>query len=371
MSIPHEAQEKERRIRTALSELGRDSLIITRRDNFAWLSCGGLAVVSHVVPTSPVFLVVTPQKKYAVGYTMDLPRTMDEELTGQGYEPVFLPTFGKPLAEVALELAKGKVAADDVLAGVENVGARVVALHEPYTPEEMDRYRAIAKESGEILHELAEWVEPGMTERKVFAHMWGAYLERGFEGNCMFVGSDERIRRYRHPVPSDKPIQKAVLLAPGISKAGLHVLNSRMVYFEEPPADIRRRYRAVATMQAAMVTATRPGAKLSSLLDLCLGLFETVGYPEERTNHVHGGPTGYQVSYPERCQDPQAVVTPNMAFAWYMTVAGTKSEELLLVDEEGARIHSVDPTWPTLPIEYHGSSVPVPDILVRSKEPHP
>jgi Xaa-Pro aminopeptidase len=35
-----EAQEKERRIHVLLDQLGYDSLIITRRDNFAWLSCG-------------------------------------------------------------------------------------------------------------------------------------------------------------------------------------------------------------------------------------------------------------------------------------------------------------------------------------------
>ncbi|MFB0545527.1 MAG: hypothetical protein ACETWB_01330, partial [Anaerolineae bacterium] len=70
-------------------------------------------------------------------------------------------------------------------------------------------------------------------------------------------------------------------------------------------------------------------------------------------------------SYPERCLDPEAVVTPNMAFAWYCTVAGVKSEELILVDEHGASIKSVDPEWPMLEIEYEGSKVAIPDILVR------
>lgn len=365
MSIPAEAQEKERRIRTALSDLGYDSLIITRRDNFAWLSCGGRAVVSYVVPDSPVLLVVTPHKKVAVGYNMDLPRTMDEELIGQGYEGVSLPTFGQSPSEAALELATGRVAADAPLPGADDIGEEVVALHEPYTPQEMERYRALCKETGEILRELAEWVEPGMTERQVFAHMWGLYLAHGFEGNCMFVAADDRIRRYRHPVPGDTVIEKAVLLAPAVSKWGLHALTSRMVTFGEPPEEIRRRFQAVARMQAAMVAATRPGVKLTMLLDLCLSLFELLGYPDERTNHFHGGPTGYRVSTPERCQDPDAVVTPNTAFGWYLTVAGVKSEELILVDEEGAQIRSVDPEWPMLDIEVEGRTVSVPNILVR------
>ena len=360
-----EAQEKERRVHLLLSRLGYDALVITRRDNFAWLTCGGRAVVAYTSHLSPVYLVLTPTRKYAVGLTMDLPRTMDDELGGLGYEPVCLPTFGKTPEQVTLELAGARAAADDPLLGLPEINPAIRKLHEPYTPQEMERYATACRESGEILRRLADWVEPGMTERQVFAHMWYLYLQRGFEGCCMFVGSDERIRRYRHAVPSDKPIERAVLLAPCASRWGLHVPNSRLVYFTEPPDDIRKRFHAVATMQAAIVSRIRPGVKLRALLDLCLNLFETLGYPEERHNHYHGGPTGYQPSYPERCQDPEEVVQPNMAFAWYCTIAGVKNEEVALVDEHGATIKTIDPTWPTLAITYEGTTVAVADILVR------
>lgn len=365
MFSPVEAQEKERRIHAMLDQLGYDSLIITRRDNFAWLSCGGRAVVAYTSPDSPVFLVVTPQEKTAVGISIDLLRTIDDELAGQGFRPVSLPSFGKTPAEAALQVATGRVAADGPLPGADNIGPAVTRLHEPFTLEEMERYAAVSLESGQIMHELAHWVEPGMTERQVFAHMWRLYLEHNFEGCCMFVGSDERIRRYRHAVPSDKQIEKGVLLAPCTAKWGLHVPNSRLVYFGEPPDDIRRRFRAVATMQAAMVSTVRPGVQLTSLLELCFSLFESLGYPEERTVHYHGGPSGYQANYPERCRDPEEIVKPNMAFAWYMTVAGAKSEELMLVDEQGASFKTVARGWPMLDIEYQGRHVAVPDILVR------
>ena len=59
------------------------------------------------------------------------------------------------------------------------------------------------------------------------------------------------------------------------------------------------------------------------------------------------------------------VVKANMAFAWYFTVAGAKSEELMLVDEQGASLKSVAPCWPMLEIDYQGSKVLIPDILVR------
>jgi Xaa-Pro aminopeptidase len=202
----------------------------------------------------------------------------------------------------------------------------ITTLYEPYTPEEMQRYSTAARDSGAILHELAHWVKPGMTERQVVARAWELYVAHGFEGLFMFVGADDRIRRYRHAVPGDKPIETAVLLAPCGSRGGLHVPNSRLVYFEEPSADIRRRFHAVATMQAAMLATIRPGVKLAALREIVWGLFESLGYPEERYVHFHGGPIGYAGSLPERCLDPEAVVAARMAFAWYFTVAARRAK---------------------------------------------
>jgi len=365
MAIPTEAQVKEQRIWQKLAELGYESLIVTRRDNFAWLTCGGRAVVCYGEPGSPVFLVLTPDHKYAVGYSIDLIRTAEEVLAGLGYEPIPLPSFGKTTAEVALQRAVGRVAADSPLPGATDINATIVSLHEPYTPEEMARYALAAAESGELIRELAYWVEPGMTERQVMAHAWELYVAHGFEGRYFFCGADERIRRYRHPVFTDKPIQYAVLIAPCAAKWGLHVPLTRMVYFDEPPADIRRRFRAVATMQAAMLATIRPGVKLTTLRAIYLELFDSSGYPEEKDVHFHGGPIGYFGSMPERCLDQAEVVKPNMAFAWYFTVAGVKSEELMLVTEQGATLRSVDPSWPLLEVEYEGQRLAVPDILVR------
>src|SRR5271157_2878678 len=186
MSISDEARVKFERIHRLLDESGYDSLLIARRENFAWLSCGGRAVTSYVVENAPVYLLVTPTRKYAIGYSMDMPRTLDEELVGQGYDPVILPTFGKTPEDTALQLAEGRLAADCNIAGLDNLGPLVTALHEPYLPEEMERYRSAGKEAGELIHELADWVQPGMTERQVLGHMWGLYVEHDFDGDCMF-----------------------------------------------------------------------------------------------------------------------------------------------------------------------------------------
>ena len=365
MARTDEIAVKEARISAALARLGFDTLILTRRVNFAWITAGGRAITCYGEPDSPVYLVLTPKGKWAVGYAIDLPRTADEELAGLGYEPVALPSFGKTLPEAVTELAVGRVAADGAFPGAADISAEIGKLYEPYTQEEMARYAEAAQTSGRIIGEIAHWVQPGMTERQVMAEIWKRSIEAGHEGRYMFLGSDERIRKYRHAVFTDKPIERCALLAPCTARWGLDVPVSRLVYFGEPPADIRRRFLAVATMQAAMLATVRPGVPLTRLREIYLELFDRFGYPEEKTVHFHGGPIGYGGSGWPRLLDPHEAAQANTAYTFFFTIAGAKSEELMLVDANRTWLASVVQPWPMLEIEFAGQRLAVPDILVR------
>ena len=334
MSCTAEIAVKEARISTALARLGFDSLVLTRRVNFAWITAGGRAISCYGEPDSPVCLVFTPENKFAVGYSIDMIRTADEELAGLGYEVVSLPSFGKTIPEAIIELAVGRVAADGPFPGATDISAEIGKLYEPLTLEEMARYAEAAQTLGRIHSEVAWWVQPGMTERQVMAEIWRRAIEAGHEARYMFLGSDERIRKYRHAVFTDKPIERCVLLAPCTARWGLDVPVSRLVYFGEPPADIRRRFLAVATMQAAMLATIRPGVPLARLREIYLELFDRFGYPEEKTVHFHGGPIGYGGSGWPRLLDPNEVAQANTAYTFFFTIAGAKSEELMLVEAE-------------------------------------
>jgi Xaa-Pro dipeptidase len=366
MNAVSELEVKEQRIQNMMKRLGYQSLLLTRRDNFSWISCGHKAVVSYRTESSPIYLLITPEKKYAVGYFMDLPRTMDEELNGLGFEPVQLNTFGKTPFTAAIELTKGKVGADGYFPGVDFVASEVSKLYEPYTQQDMDRYRSACQESAGIIHDLAYWVKPGMTERQVLAETWKRYLEHGFEGDCMFIVSDERIKKYRHGVPSDKKIEKAVILAPAVMKYGMGLPISRVVWFEEPPADIRKRHLAASTIHAFVVAATKPGVKMSTLREIVHQKYDETGYGEDYYHHMHGGPCGYIMSNPDRCDDPNEVVGANTSFSWYITITGTKSEEVNMVDEISAKIITDIHNWPMLNIQVDGKVIEMPDLLVRS-----
>ena len=166
---PMNARSKKPRISAALPRLGFDSLDPDPPRELRLDHRGGRAISCYGEPDSPVYLVLTPQGKWAVGYGIDLPRTVDEELAGLGYEPVSLPSFGKTMPEAVTELAVGRVAADGPFPGAQDISAEIGKLYEPLLPEEMARYAEAAQTRGRIISEIARWVQPGMTERQVMA----------------------------------------------------------------------------------------------------------------------------------------------------------------------------------------------------------
>ena len=372
--LENEIEKKENRVRNLLAKLGYESLLLTRRENFSWFTCGKRAVVSYITEDSPVYLLITPTRKYAVGFNMDVPRTMQEEICNQGFEPVSLPTYdidsspvglAKTKIEAAKDLAVGRLTTDIKLEGINGINTQITNAHTPFTSEEMERYREVGKEGMQILHDLALWVKPGMTEREIVAKMWEEYVKKDFDCNCMFATADERIKKFRHGVPTYKKTEKAVLLAPAVYKYGLNITITRMVYFEEPPEDIRRRMDGVIALQASVVSRTKIGTRLSVILNGIMAHFTELGYPEERDRHFHGGPQGYRVSYPERNMDPSETVISNTAFGWYLCISGTKSEETLLVDNDGTHIATFDPNYPYKEIEINNMKIKINDILVR------
>ncbi len=358
--------EKERRVRAFLDKEELDALVLTRQDNFAWFTCGGDNRVVTTAEEGFTSLVVTRHKKYAVAHTMDGPRVMDEEVADQGYELVSLRWYESSRAEKVLELTKGmKVGADTPLPGCRFYTSELVDLHYPLTDLELRRCRWIGARCTEILQRVARWIEPGMTEVEMGAQLLGEYGRLGMTIDVLIVGSDERIARYRHPMPTEKRLKRYALLHPAARKWGLHVNISRSVHFSPPPEETARAYRAAATIEAHVIAGLAPGVLFSDILALEKRLYADLGYPEEWRNHFQGGITGYTLADPTRCMKEGQAIQRNQTFDWFITITGAKVEELSMVTDEGPELPSLGTWWPRLTIEVEGQAVKVPDILIR------
>jgi hypothetical protein len=59
-------------------------------------------------------------------------------------------------------------------------------------------------------------------------------IAAGISPDCVLVGSDERIMKYRHPMPTDRTIDKLMMIVLGAEQAGLNVSLTRFVSFGQP-----------------------------------------------------------------------------------------------------------------------------------------
>jgi len=360
-------REKRERIARFLDEQGCEALVLGRRDNFSWFTGGGDNTVVRSSETGFGIIVVTRGATYLVAHTMDGPRILEEELRGLDVEPVFLRWYEQSREEKAAALVSpGRAVSDVPIPGARFLPAAISRLHYPLTEGEIERCRILGMETEQGIAEVARAITPGDCETEIEAMLVCALARRGICCDVLLVGSDERIARYRHPTPTEKKVERLVLLHPAARKWGLHANITRMVNFgDRIPADVAARYDAASRVEAAAITRCVPGTKFRDILEVEKRVYGETGFPDEWRNHSQGGITGYQLADPTLCLDPGAEVVPNQAFDWFITITGVKVEELSISGRDGPQVVSAAGAWPVREYEHDGAVLRLPEILRR------
>ena len=82
------------------------------------------------------------------------------------------------------------------------------------------------------------------------------------------VAADERIQKYRHPVPTNLPWRKLLMIVVCAQRGGLIASLTRIVCSGALPDDLRRRTQAAARVNARLLDATRAQASGADLYRL-------------------------------------------------------------------------------------------------------
>ncbi len=363
----NEVYLKIHKVRMFLEAKGYDALILGRQDNFAWITDGGNSRV--IIPSECGFslVVITKTKNYLVSQVMDGRRVMEEELPGLDFEYVPLHWYEASREEKAMSLVTGgRIVSDIPISGAAYLPNEIYKLQYPLTEKEIARLTWLGGKTEEIIAKVAAEVRPGMSEHEVEAMFLYEYGKENIAADVLLIGSDERIFKYRHPNPSDKKIEKYVLLHPAVRKWGLHANVTRLMYFGDSlPLEIRRKYEAASTIEAAAISMCETGSKFSDILLEQKKLYKELGYEEEWRYHYQGGITGYMVGDGSMCKDPSNEVRENQAFDWFITITGVKVEELSLNRAGTQKIPSVTGLWPVKKYSYKGKTFELPDILLK------
>ena len=369
MNIPNinEVNFKIRKVRTYLEENGYQALIIGRQDNFAWITDGGNNRV--IIPSDSGFslVVITQTQQYLVSQVMDGPRVMEEEVMGLDFEYIPLHWYECSREEKAMSLTGGgKVISDLPIPGADYRLSEIYKLQYPLTEREISKLRWLGATTEKILSGVAAEVKPGMTEHEIEAMLLYEYGKENIYTDVLLVGSDERIYKYRHPNPSDKKVDKYVLLHPAVRKWGLHANVTRLMYFgDNVPDDIKTKFDAVSTIEAAAISMCETGNRFSDILAEQKKLYKELGFEDEWRNHYQGGITGYFVGDGSLCNNPSNLISSSQAFDWFITITGSKVEELSLNTQGKQEIVSVTGLWPVKKYSYNNKTFELPDILIR------
>jgi Xaa-Pro aminopeptidase len=366
MVVSSELGEKRRRVHGLLDAGGYHAMLLARVENFAWYTCGGQCHVNTAQETGVGALLIRRDRKTLITNNVERGRLMAEEIGGQGYGEEVSLWVEDALAPAVARIAPGeKIVADIDLPGVAARPDDIARLRASLTDPEVERYRLLGADVGAALGQACLDIEPGMTEHGVASAIARRHWERGIVPVVVLVAADERLTKYRHPIPTANQARRTVMLVVCGRRNGLIVSATRIVNFGPVSEELRRKHEAVVRVDAAFIANTKTEVRIGDIFDMGLTAYAAAGYPDEWKLHHQGGPTGYAAREYRATSNSQDPVLANQAFAWNPSITGTKSEDTIIALPTGPEIISASPGFPTIEVVAAGTRIKRPDMLVR------
>jgi antitoxin VapB len=348
-------QEKVERVRALAREAGLDGILLAAHHNIAWLTGGrGNRVDASRETGTSRLLVACDGRLFVLANAIEMPRMSGEVLAGLDYTPIEYPWVNDQDSTFAVRRARDVIkpgatlGADWSLPDTKNVEALLMRSRVRLTDADVAELRALGRDAGAALGEVARALRPGDVELEIARRMMDAAQGFGARAIVALVGADERLRRFRHPVPTGTAWRHVVMMALCAERHGLIVSLSRIVAGKGAPHDLLPRTEANAQVFGRVLQATRPGATAPQLYATLASAYADVGYPGEELKHHQGGAIGYRarewVAHPNSAE----VVHDREAFAWNPTITGTKIEDTALVIDGRIEIVTSTPAWPSI-----------------------
>lgn len=357
------------RIRTALVQAmlqdhGLDGILLNRVDNFAAVTGGRRNYINTYTDAGANSIAITRDgRAYYVGNNIERPRIEDEELHDvDAAIDYFLWTESTP-AQWVQDHLPGRWASDDGTLG-ENLNGALALARTLLTEVELERYRRLGRLAADAMTETLSQIGKGTSEADIAAMLVAAGHKRHCHVPVFLVAADDRIGKYRHPLPTVEPllggtpslgVQRYVMVVGCFLREGLVVSLTRFKQVDELPEGIAERFARVCAVDALAQEATRPSRTLGNVFGAIQQGYVQQGFSAtEWHNHHQGGATGYagrtakgtptsnfpclDSSLPLRVSEiVDEQVSFGCAYAWNPSGPGVKSEDTFLLLPDGSR----------------------------------
>lgn len=317
-------------VRRLTQEAGGGAWWTTSRANVAWLTAGGQHHVVHAEAIGVAGILVTSSGAWLVAPAIERDRLVDEEFAGLDLDVETVPWYDAEGPAGAARRLAGADLLDDAA-----LEASLVRERSILDPADVDRYAVLGAATRAAVEASMGAVQPGMTEDELAADLLGRLV--GIRAPVVLVAADDRIARYRHPLPTARPIGTRVMLVLVGEAWGLHAALTRFTSTRPDDEDLARRWAAVREVQRAMTEATVPAATLGGVLAAAQAAYAAAGFPDEWRDHHQGGTIAYHGRERVATPDDPTPIEPGMAFAWNPSIAGVKVEDTFVLETDGGR----------------------------------
>jgi Xaa-Pro aminopeptidase len=365
-----ELDEKTERLARLAKESGYCGILLTTQTNFAWLTGGRTnRIDGSREPGAGSLFVTADARRFVIANAIEMPRLLAEELNGGGWQAVEYPwTEEHAQPETVVRLAEKaaageRVGADWPVAGAVPIDRPITRTRALLTSAEVERYLQLGADAGWIAGEVCRALLPGDEEAEIAARAAAAMATIRARAIVTLVAADDRIARFRHPVAGARRWERVVMVVLCVQRHGLIVSLSRIICAGRLEPVLDNLTKANATVYGKLLEATRPGARGAAIFDVVRQAYADARFPGEETRHHQGGATGYRTREWLAHPASEETVQARQAFAWNPSVTGTKVEETALLDENGMRIITSTPAWPSYSIQVGDKTLAAPGVL--------
>src|SRR5829696_8392093 len=342
-----ERDSKRARLDALLDAHELDEVVLRDPANLAWY-LGGARV--HVVALEDAAILEVAVRRTGEELrtsVIEAPRLLAEELAADAPPLRALPWW-QPLGAGGDQHAAAR-GSDVPRAGERDVRGDLVAARSVLTDPELERYRALCRDTAAAAGAALRDAGTEESEFAVAARAAGGLLHRGIEPLVMLVAGEDRLPLHRHPLPTAARLgTRAMLVACG-RRHGLVSAVTRMRAFTPLTPAERATYESLLGVEGAFLNATRPGARIGDIVAAGAAAYAQHGFAaDEWQAHHQGGPIGYATRDYLASPATDHVARDRQAFAWNPSGGGFKVEDTVLAADGGVEVLGPDPEWPAI-----------------------
>jgi Xaa-Pro aminopeptidase len=229
----------------------------------------------------------------------------------------------------------------------------------------LEKYRRLGKFAAEAMSATLDATHADQPEADVAAKLIAEGVKRRCQVPVALVAADERIAKFRHPLPTEallipgalqeRKLRGYVMVVGCFAREGLVASITRFKKVGDIDPAIPGAFARICAVDALMQEASVRGKNLGDVFAVCQKGYADHGFPvNEWHNHHQGGSTGYagrtakgtpgstfpilDTVWAQRVKEIAGVdVQFGNAFAWNPSAVGVKSEDTFILAPDGTQ----------------------------------